>query len=126
MILCAFAFATSCNPKINSTTEATTMSTSTSSSTSVSNNSKAPFKFTTSNYQASALDREGVVVVDFWAAWCGPCRMVDPIIKDLAKEYDGQVLVGKVNVDEEKGIAQRYSIRSIPTILVRAYLINCP
>jgi thioredoxin 1 len=59
---------------------------------------------------------EGVVVVDFWAPWCAPCRMVAPIIEDLAEEYDGKVRFAKVNVDESPGVASRYGIRSIPTI----------
>jgi thioredoxin 1 len=57
------------------------------------------------------------VVVDFWAEWCGPCRMVGPIIEELAKEYEGKVIIGKVNVDENDEIAGEYNIRSIPTIL---------
>ena len=59
---------------------------------------------------------EGMVVVDFWAPWCAPCRMVAPIIEDLAEEYDGKVRFAKVNVDESPGVASRYGIRSIPTI----------
>lgn len=59
---------------------------------------------------------EGMVVVDFWAPWCAPCRMVAPIIESLADEYDGKVRFGKLNVDESPGVASRYGIRSIPTI----------
>jgi thioredoxin 1 len=59
---------------------------------------------------------EGLVVVDFWAPWCAPCRMVAPIIEQLAEEYDGRVRFAKVNVDEAPGVASRYGIRSIPTI----------
>ncbi len=57
------------------------------------------------------------VVVDFWAEWCGPCRMVGPIIEELAKEYDGQVVVGKLNVDDNVETPNEYGIRNIPTIL---------
>jgi thioredoxin 1 len=60
---------------------------------------------------------EGISVVDFWAPWCGPCRMIAPIIEDLAEMYEGRVKICKVNTDEEQEIAIRFGIRSIPTIL---------
>ena len=57
------------------------------------------------------------LVVDFWATWCGPCRMVGPVISELAQEYDGRIVVGKCDVEENEDIAMEYSIRNIPTIL---------
>ena len=57
------------------------------------------------------------LVVDFWATWCGPCRMVGPIIEELAKEYDGKIVVGKCDVDENEDVAMEFGIRNIPTVL---------
>lgn len=63
------------------------------------------------------LDKGKPVVVDFWAEWCGPCRMLSPVIEELAREYEGRVTVGKCNVDEDNELPIKYSIRNIPTIL---------
>jgi thioredoxin 1 len=76
------------------------------------------FKLTDENFKEAVLDKQGVAVVDFWAEWCGPCLMIGPVIEELANEYEGKVLVGKLNVDENPGISMKYGIRSIPTILV--------
>lgn len=57
------------------------------------------------------------VVVDFWAAWCGPCRMISPIVEELADAYEGRVIVGKVNIDEQPDLAVRYRVASIPTLI---------
>lgn len=76
-----------------------------------------PITFTDDNFDAEALKSDVPVVVDFWAAWCGPCRMIAPIIEELADEYQGKVKVGKLDVDENQGVAIKYGVRSIPTVL---------
>jgi thioredoxin 1 len=76
------------------------------------------FEFTDANFKDTVLDKEGVAVVDFWAEWCGPCRMIGPISEELSKEYDGKAQIGKVNVDHNPEISMKYGIRSIPTVLV--------
>ena len=68
-------------------------------------------------YDEALVAAEGVMMVDFWAEWCGPCRAVGPILEDLARTSGGTVTLAKVNVDENPGLAARYGIRSIPTIL---------
>jgi len=76
------------------------------------------FEFTDANFKETALDTDGVAVIDSWAEWCGPCRMIAPIIEELSSEYDGKALIGKVNVDHNPEVAMKYGIRSIPTILI--------
>lgn len=66
----------------------------------------------------AAVAQKGLVLVDFWATWCGPCRMLAPVIEELAKDYDGKVTVGKVDIDEEMDLATRYGIMSIPTVML--------
>ena len=65
-----------------------------------------------------ALDQGKLMMVDFWADWCGPCRMLGPVIKDLADRYEGKAVVGKVNVDDEQELAIRYGVMSIPTLVI--------
>jgi thioredoxin 1 len=72
---------------------------------------------TDDNFQSTIEGAEGLAVVDFWAAWCGPCRMVGPIIEELAGQYAGKVTVGKLDVDSNQRTATQYNVRSIPTIL---------
>lgn len=74
--------------------------------------------FTESSFESEVLQSNLPVLVDFWAEWCGPCRMVGPILEQLAGEYSGKIKIGKVNVDEERQIASRYAIRSIPTFII--------
>lgn len=74
------------------------------------------FQFTDANFQECMASGEAMVV-DFWAEWCGPCRMVTPIIDELATEYEGKVKIGKMNVDENSEVPMSYSVRNIPTIL---------
>ena len=76
------------------------------------------FEFTDGNFQETALANDTVSVVDFWAEWCGPCRMITPIIEELSGEYEGKALIGKVNEDDNPNISSEYGIRSIPTILI--------
>ena len=76
------------------------------------------YKITTANFDEEVLSSDMPVFVDFYADWCGPCKMMAPIVEDLAKKYDGKVKVGKCNIDEENGIAARYKIMSIPTMMV--------
>jgi thioredoxin 1 len=76
------------------------------------------FELTDANFKTEVLEKQGVAVVDFWAEWCGPCRMIGPIIEELATEYDGKALVGKVDVDVNSELSAQYGVRSIPTILI--------
>ena len=73
---------------------------------------------TGANFKEEVLDSEKVVLVDFWAPWCGPCQMVGPFIEELEKEMEGKIKVAKVNVDEESVLAQEYEIMSIPAVFV--------
>ena len=75
-------------------------------------------ELTDANFEELVIKSDKPVLVDFWAEWCGPCRMVGPIVDELAKEYDGKAVIGKVNVDNNPGISVKYGIRNIPALLV--------
>lgn len=75
-------------------------------------------EITQDNFDEVVAKSDKPVLVDFWAEWCGPCRMVGPIVEELSSEYEGKAVVGKLNVDDHGSIAERYGIRNIPTLLV--------
>lgn len=75
-------------------------------------------EFTSSNWNQEVLQSDKPVLVDFWAEWCGPCKMMNPIIEEIYKEYEGKAIVGKLNVSENSDISAKYAVRSIPAILI--------
>ncbi len=74
-------------------------------------------EITDANFEELVVKSDKVVLIDFWAEWCGPCRMVGPIVEDMAKDFDGKAVIGKVDVDANPNITSQFGIRNIPTIL---------
>ena len=77
-----------------------------------------PLEITDENLESEVLNSDLPVLIDFWAAWCGPCRMIAPLVEELAGEYEGKVKIGKLDVDNNQQTAIKYGVRSIPTLLV--------
>jgi len=75
-------------------------------------------QFEAGNFQAEVINSDVPVLVDFWAPWCGPCKMIGPVIEELAADYDGKVKIGKVNVDDNQQLAGQFGIRGIPTVML--------
>lgn len=75
-------------------------------------------EITDENFEETVLKSDKPVMVDFWAAWCGPCKMVGPIIEEIAEEYEGKAVVGKLDVDNHQEFAAKYGVRNIPTVMV--------
>jgi thioredoxin 1 len=80
-------------------------------------NSTNVVTLTSDNFQQEVIDVSGLVLVDFWAAWCGPCRLVDPVVREIANDFTHQVKVAKLNIDDHAAIATQYGITAIPTLL---------
>jgi thioredoxin 1 len=77
-----------------------------------------PIEITDANFDQEVLKSDKPVLIDFWAVWCGPCKMVAPVVEEIASEYDGKLKVGKIDVDSNPEVSMKFGIRSIPTLMV--------
>jgi thioredoxin 1 len=77
-----------------------------------------PLTFTDDNFELEVIQSDKPVLIDFWAVWCGPCKMIAPIVEELAVEYEGKAKIGKLDVDENQNVSIKYGVRSIPTLLI--------
>ena len=75
-------------------------------------------KVSDASFEEDVLNSDGPVVVDFWAEWCGPCKMIGPSLEELAKEYEGKIKVAKINIDDNPSTPSRYGVRGIPTLMI--------
>ncbi len=75
-------------------------------------------EFTDANFETEVLNGDNVTLIDLWAEWCGPCRLMTPVVEELSKEYDGKAVIGKLNVDDNPEIPTNYNVRGIPTFLL--------
>lgn len=76
------------------------------------------YQFSDANFQSEVIDSGKITVVDLWAEWCGPCKMMNPVIEELSKEYEGRAVIGKLNVDDNPNVPTNYGVRGIPTFLI--------
>jgi thioredoxin 1 len=77
-----------------------------------------PLTITDNNFEQEVLKSDQPVLIDFWAVWCGPCKIIAPVVEELASEYEGKVKIGKLDVDENQQVSIKYGVRSIPTLLI--------
>ena len=75
-------------------------------------------EYSTNDFKSEVVESDTPVLVDFWAEWCGPCKVIAPVVEELAKDYEGKIKFGKVNVDDHNMVASEYGVRSIPTLLI--------
>jgi thioredoxin 1 len=76
------------------------------------------YQFSDANFQSEVIESGKVTIVDLWAEWCGPCKMMNPVIEELSKEYEGRAVIGKLNVDDNPNVPTNYGVRGIPTFLI--------